>query len=215
MPKPTQQIGVVVTAPNMQRARFTLQGIEPLMTARFSKKAEIMGKHAEGDRPAKRAVRKARDFDSEWLEAAYRNAAGWYGINASAFRKAAISACRLVNFKMTLAKLSIFVESDGSDEADMIPLVRITKGDPKPSYMNVRNATGVVDIRARPFWEPGWQVQPVIRWDGDQFTLQDISNLMTRVGLQVGIGEGRPDSRDSAGLGYGLFELLGVEVFGA
>jgi len=27
------------------------------------------------------------------------------------------------------------------------------------------------------------------------------------VGLQVGIGEGRPDSRDSAGLGWGTFKL--------
>jgi hypothetical protein len=34
-----------------------------------------------------------------------------------------------------------------------------------------------------------------------------VTNLMQRVGLQVGIGEGRPDSRESAGLGWGTFAI--------
>jgi hypothetical protein len=40
------------------------------------------------------------------------------------------------------------------------------------------------------------------------FTANDVVNLIARVGLQVGIGEGRPDSKESAGLGYGLFEVV-------
>jgi hypothetical protein len=39
-------------------------------------------------------------------------------------------------------------------------------------------------------------------------TEADIANLIARVGLQVGIGEGRPDSKQSAGLGFGLFEIV-------
>ena len=39
-------------------------------------------------------------------------------------------------------------------------------------------------------------------------THADVVNLIARVGIQVGIGEGRPDSKMSAGLGYGLFELV-------
>lgn len=206
----TQQI--VISAPNMQRARFTIQGTAPLMTARFSKKAEIMQKQAQGAQPGKRAAREARDFEGEWLEAAYRDPSGWFGVNASAFRNASISACRLVGFKMTIAKLSVFVEADGFDQTDFVPLVRIRHGEPQPSYMNVRNATGVVDIRSRPIWQPGWRMQPVMRWDAVQFKLEDITNLIARVGLQVGIGEGRPDSRESAGLGYGLFDVIGVDL---
>lgn len=206
----TQQI--VISAPNMQRARFTIQGTAPLMTARFSKKAEIMRRQAEGARPGKKAARDARDFDAEWIEAAYRDASGWFGVNAPAFRNAAISACRLVGFKMTIAKLSIFVDADGFDLNDFVPLVRITRGDPQPSFMNVRNATGVVDIRSRPIWQPGWQMAPIMRWDAAQFRLEDVTNLIARVGLQVGIGEGRPDSRQSSGLGYGLFDVIGVDL---
>ena len=48
-----------------------------------------------------------------------------------------------------------------------------------------------------------------IRFDADQFTLTDVANLFARVGLCGGIGEGRPDSKTSAGIGYGLFEIVG------
>lgn len=202
---------VTISAPSIERIRFTIRGTAPLMIARFSKKAEIMNTQAQGTRPT-RAKREPRNFGAEWLDAAYQDTtSGWYGVNAATFRSAAISACRLVNFKMTLAKLSIFVQADGMDDRDMVPLVRITSGEPQPSFMHVRNATGVIDIRSRPVWAPGWEMRPTIAFDSQQFTLTDITNLIARVGLQVGIGEGRPDSRESAGLGYGLFEIAGIE----
>ena len=72
--------------------------------------------------------------------------------------------------------------------------------------MPCRNATGVIDIRSRPLWRE-WSADVRIRFDRDQFTHQDVANLMARVGAQVGIGEGRPDSKDSAGIGFGLFEI--------
>lgn len=204
--------GLIISAPTIAKAQFSLVGIAPLMTARFSKKAEIMAAQAEGSRSKSKRTRKERDFESEWLDAAYRSPEGWFGVNASAFRNASISACRLVGFKMTVAKLSVFVQADGFDADDSLPLVRITKGEPKASYLRVRNATGVIDIRSRPLWEPGWEMQPVMQWDAAQFSLEDITNLIARVGLQVGIGEGRPDSRESAGLGYGLFEVRDVTI---
>jgi hypothetical protein len=131
---------------------------------------------------------------------------GWCGVPAGAFRQAMISACRLVGFKMTLAKLSLFVIADGIDKVDGIPLVKF-EGTPERVDMAVRNATGVADIRVRPMWRE-WTMSLTIRYDGDQFTAQDVTNLLSRVGMQVGIGEGRPDSRESAGLGWGTFEIV-------
>jgi hypothetical protein len=52
-----------------------------------------------------------------------------------------------------------------------------------------------------------WKARVRVRWDQDQFTLEDVANLLTRVGMQVGIGEGRPDSKNSAGMGWGLFAV--------
>jgi hypothetical protein len=52
-----------------------------------------------------------------------------------------------------------------------------------------------------------WKASLTIRYDADQFTVEDVTNLVMRVGMQVGIGEGRPDSRNSAGMGWGTFEI--------
>jgi hypothetical protein len=60
-------------------------------------------------------------------------------------------------------------------------------------------------------WEPGWSAKVRVTFDLDQFSLQDVGNLMMRVGRQVGIGEGRPDSRNSAGMGWGLFDIAADE----
>jgi hypothetical protein len=201
----TQQL--VIRAPNMQTAEFGIIGTAPLMTARFSKKAELMAKMAEGKSAGSKRNREARDYDKEAEAAAYKSEEGWYGVNAGTFRNAMISACRLVGFKMTLAKLSIFVEADGFDIQDAIPLVRIDAPKYEVSAMHVRNATGVVDVRARPMWRPGWKMVLRVRFDADQFTAGDIANLLSRVGMQCGICEGRPDSKSSAGLGFGLFRL--------
>lgn len=78
------------------------------------------------------------------------------------------------------------------------------------SVLPARNATGVVDLRSRPMWRE-WSARVVVRFDTDQFTPADVANLLVRAGAQVGIGEGRPDSRQSAGLGFGLFTLEAAE----
>lgn len=198
---------VTIKAPDMRTAVFNIVGTAPLMTAKFSKKAEMMMKMAQGKSAGSRREKPARNFEADADAAAYKSEEGWYGINAASFRNGMISACRLVGFKMTLAKLSIFIEADGFDAEEMTPLVKIDAPKFEVSTMHVRNATGVVDIRARPIWKPGWKAALTVRWDADQFTVQDIANLLSRVGAQGGIGEGRPDSKSSAGLGFGLFRI--------
>lgn len=123
-----------------------------------------------------------------------------------------ISACRLVDFKMTIAKLTLFVEADGHDALDRTPLVRIYSDQEEPEnwIAPVRNSDGGFDLRARPRWH-NWQLRPRIRFDADRFSLTDVTNLIARVGMQVGIGEGRPDSKRSAGLGMGHFEIASSE----
>ena len=70
-------------------------------------------KMEEGKSASSKRDREAKDTDDLFNEARYINKDGWDGFNAVAIRKAMISACRLVDFKMTLAKLSIFVMQDG------------------------------------------------------------------------------------------------------
>src|SRR5690606_34844225 len=144
---------------------------------------QMADKMEAGSTARGKKVREARDFDEDFRNALHESEDGWYGIPAGAFRNAMISACRLVGFKMTLAKLSVFVRHDGIDKVDGVPLIRLT-GKPEPLRMAVRNATGVADLRVRAkFWP--WSATVNVTYDSEQFTDQDVVNLFNRVGVQV------------------------------
>jgi hypothetical protein len=202
---------ITIKPPRIARVAYRIIGTSPYCQLRFSQKAmnQMAEKMTAGQQARKGKAREARSFEDDYQQAFHVSTDGWYGIPASSFRQALISACRLVGFKMTLAKLSVFVEADGFDRVDGIPLVRIY-GEPEPIVMAVRNATGVADLRARPLWRE-WYCDVRIMYDADQFSAQDVTNLLLRVGMQVGIGEGRPDSKNSAGLGWGLFRITETE----
>lgn len=198
---------VAIKPANIQEAHFPIHGTAPLVQARFSEKAKqaMMAKMAAGSTASKSRAKEPRNFDEDMRNAMHISEEGWQGIPAGAFRNAMISACRLVGFKMTLAKLSVFVVADGFDRIDGIPLIRF-EGTPERHEMAARVGIDGTDIRIRPMWRQ-WSAVVRVKYDADQFTLQDVTNLMQRVGMQVGIGEGRPDSRSSAGLGWGTFRL--------
>jgi hypothetical protein len=205
----SQNVTVQITAPKIKTASFHIIGTAPYIQLRFSEKAinAMREKHEAGSQANKRKAKAARDFHEDFLQAQHisDDKRPWNGIPAGAFRNGMISACRLVGFKMTLAKLSVFVLADGFDKVDQVPLIKII-GKPESHLMHARNATGVCDLRVRAkFWP--WSADIRIQYDGDQFTETDIANLMNRVGAQVGIGEGRPDSKASAGMGWGTFRL--------
>jgi len=202
---------VLIKAPNFKVANFRLIGTAPLVIHRFSAKtkSQMKQKMEEGKSASSKKAREPVDTDTLYEDAKYVSSAGWEGLNASSVRNAMISACRLVNFKMTLAKLSLFVEADGWDAKEpQIPLIKIIGKSVKQEDM-ARVETGQPYVTVRAAYH-NWQANVRIRWDADQFTTEDVSNLLSRVGLQVGLCEGRPDSKNSAGLGWGLFKLGGV-----
>ena len=204
---------VTVKAPRFQTAEFRIRGTAPYVQNKFSKRAHdaIVETQEAGETAKKGKVRDPKDFQRCYEESIHRTKQKWCGIPAPAFRCAIISACRVVGFQMTRAKLSAFIEADGFDADDGTPLVKITKGKPHYAEHVVRLPTGgKTDIRARAMWDEGWEAKVRVKFDMDQFTLQDVTNLMVRAGLQVGVGEGRPDSKSSAGMGWGTFEVLGA-----
>lgn len=201
---------VVIKPPQFAVAKIVIEGLSPYVQHAFSQKAvtTMIQTQEAGSQARKGKAREAKDFKEVYRNAQHVAKGGWHGIPAAAFRNAMISACRTVGFKMTLAKLSVFVEPDGFDAKSGDPLVKITKGKPHEHFATARNANGSTDVRCRPMWDPGWQAEVRVRWDEDQFSASDVVNLLARVGMQVGVGEGRPDSRESAGLGWGLFKIV-------
>ena len=200
---------VTIPAPKFSTVEFLIRGTAPYVQNAFSKKArEMMKAKQEAGSTAKKGGKKdAKDFDACFKEAQHVSDDGWHGIPAGAFRNAIVSACRTVGFKMTLAKLSVFIEADGFDANEGTPLVRITKGKPEYCEHSVRIQM-TTDVRARAMWREGWEAKLRVRFDGDQFTADDVANLVMRVGMQVGIGEGRPDSKTSCGMGWGMFDIV-------
>lgn len=198
---------VVISAPRLCTAIFSIVGTAPYCQHRFTQKAMEKMKSVQkaGTQSKSKKVREARNFEADYEAAKHISEEGWGGIPAPAIRSAMIDACRMVGFKMTMAKLSVFVLADGIDKVDGMPLVRI-HGDVEMHEGAARNSNGSCDIRVRPLWRQ-WSADVRIRFDEDQFSLIDVTNLLARAGMQVGIGEGRPNSRMCSGIGWGTFEI--------
>lgn len=198
---------IQIPAPRFETAQFNLTGLTPLVQAKFSQKAreQMRLKHEAGSTSSKGKKREKRDFDADYRGAMHLDADGKHGIPAAAFRNAMIDACRMAGFKMTHAKMSIFTLHDTVDADDGTPLVLI-KGKPEKVEHAVRNATGVADLRVRPMWRT-WGVKLRVQYDADQFTATDVANLLMRAGISIGVGEGRPFSKNSAGQGWGQWTI--------
>lgn len=205
MPTKKEATAIVVKAPNMRQLQFTIKGTAPYVQHRFANKWDILQKHQAGSTSRSKKKQEKRDIEKEYNEATYHGPKGEHGIPAAAFRSAMISACRLVGYQMTKAKLSIFIVNDFYDD-DGYGLVTI-KGKPKMHTDHVRLESGVASVAVRPMWKT-WSANVIVNFDADQFTDNDVANLLTRAGMQVGIGEGRPDSKKSHGCGWGTFEIV-------
>jgi hypothetical protein len=199
---------VSITPPNFVRQVYRLIGTAPLVVCKFSAKSreQIKAKQEQGSQAKAGGTKRApKDFDAVYEQAKHISTEGWEGIHAGAFRSAMIDACRLVTVKMTFAKMGIFVEPpDGFDADEGVPLVRIIG---KSKRFEAMGRSGdIPDIRIRPMYFP-WEMNLRLKFDSDMFSATSIANLLARAGQQVGIGEGRPYSKNSAGQGWGTFEI--------
>ena len=206
-----------ISAPNLKVAIFRIRGTLPLVTNAFSRRVfeELKHEHELGDEGKKKRGKKKKqpkDFKRCYEEAKHKSRQGWCGIPCVAFRWALVKACSIVGFPMTQAKMGVFIEEDGFDKQDGMPLVKITKGNPRYVEHIVRVGSGlnkVPDIRARPMWNEGWEATLRIKYDADMIKPEMIANLIMRAGVQVGVCEGRPSSDKSVGMGWGCFEIVG------
>jgi hypothetical protein len=204
--------GIAVIKPaNIVRTTIKIKGTAPLVINKFSSKArEQMMETMSTPKNQKKAKseRPPRDYDKDFMGARHLSKDGWDGISAPAFRTALIDACRTAGLVMTKTKMAVFVIADGFDKNDGTPLVKIiTKTDPERSEMPVRNESGVADIRVRPMWRE-WSCELKLEFDADMITPDSVVNLLDRAGKQVGVGEGRPFSKKSCGMGWGTFEVV-------
>jgi hypothetical protein len=200
---------LVIPAPRLALREFLLEGVTPYVSNNFSKEAQdqMAENQKKGSQTKKGTQRAPKDFDKDYRESMHISTEGWYGHPASTFRQAMIDACRTVGYKMTHAKMALFIVADGYDANDGRPLVKI-EGKPEKFTTFVRLANGAPDIKTRGRWTK-WSINLKVEFDLDMFATEDVANLLQRVGRQVGIGAGRPFSKTSCGQDWGRFALRG------
>lgn len=202
---------ITVAAAQITRAEFEIEGTAPLVINKFSRKAkeQLMAAMSTPAAAKKgKSARPPRDYEADFEGAKHVSAAGWCGFSAGAVRAAMVDVCRSAGVPMTRAKQAVFVVADGYDAEDGTPLVRIVSpAPPERSELPVRNDNGSVDIRVRPMWRE-WSAKVTVDFDASIIDLTSVAALLDRAGRQVGIGEGRPYSKDSVGMGWGTFRLV-------
>lgn len=200
----------IIKAANMIRTTIRIKGTAPFVQCKFSLKArqKMMADMATPAAAKKgKAAREPRNYDEDFIQAQHISVAGWNGIPCPAFRAAMIDACRTVGMVMTKAKMAVFIIPDGFDKDDGTPLVKLIAGKPERTESLVRNDNGGADIRIRPMWRE-WEAEVTIEFDADMITPESVINLLDRAGRQVGVGEGRPFSKNSVGQGWGTFTVV-------
>jgi hypothetical protein len=205
---------IEIAPPTLNVAQFTVRCPIIVVHRMSSKlKQQQRQKREEGSAASNKRTREPRHAEDLFNEARYVSPEGWDEFHAGGLRAALVSACRLCGFKMVMAKLSLFVMADGWDATEpQVPLIRIY-GEPTLQEDLARTQTGDPYVPVRAAYH-NCILKPRIRYDARQFSLTSITNLLATAGLQVGIGEGRPDSPKSCGMGWGLFELMNEEESG-
>ena len=205
--KAVETTEIKITPPNFKVFECTVSG-EVFVSNKFSQESQgQMERDMESGEKAKntRGKRPPKDFNKEYLGSLHSTEDGKYGIPSMAFKAALVRACSTCGVEMVKAKMCFFVLPDAfGTEGE--PLCLFTKGTPKEFRAHVRNSNGSTDIRARGRFEP-WECKVRVRYDADLFSAETVANLLSRAGISVGVGAGRPFSTMSCGQGWGTFEI--------
>ena len=210
----TEARSITITPPDFGYAVVRIIGNAPLVVHRFSQKTKMeMAQKAVNGGAAKKKVREPQRQEDVYNAARYISPEGWDGFPCGAVRAAVIRAAKLAGLEMVMARCSFFVLPDGRDRDErQVDLVRIY-GEPVMQLDMARVETGAPYVAIRPAYYE-WYADVRVRFDQGQISLEDVTNLLVRAGIQVGICEGRPFSKKGGpGMGWGTFDLeAAVEI---
>lgn len=186
---------------NRALLQLRIEGVSPMLMHRFSEKARK--ELADRDqRKLKGKTKPARDTDAEFEACIYRLSDGSAGFPCSAFKAAAVRAGKLAGLKMTDARQMFWVHQD--DVSDMGEMCVRIEGECRKREDFVRLNGAGADLRYRAEFSPWWAVL-TIDFDADLISAESIANLFARAGMNVGIGDWRPEK----GGNFGMFKIAG------
>lgn len=183
-----------------------VESLTPLITNPWSEKAKQMLREGQGigvepGAPKRKKEPKQPEEEYESRLNAYRLPSGNHGFPAVAFKGAMVEAARhAAGLTMTEARSLFYVT--GTESVELVTL----SGEPKMFEAFPRNASGVVDIRYRPIFYD-WGATLKVQFDAELIDTSSVVNLINRAGMECGIGEWRPMSKQSKTGQYGMFQV--------
>lgn len=181
----------------LSTVEMLLVGSTSLIMHKFAEKSRTQMADKQGGKP--RHKKEARDPQADFEASIYCLPSSTakkprYGFPASAFKQAAVSACRFVDgVSMSYAQGAFHILGD---------LVEILSDKPIMRTDTVRIGgfgKKVADLRYRPEFQ-NWRCKLQIRYNSSAINPSQIANLLNVAGFSVGVGEWRPEKRGSFGM---------------
>jgi hypothetical protein len=177
-----------------------IEGISPLVTHKFSEKAQKMIEDKQGGK-AKNAKHDARDPKEEMESAKHKSPLGFDGFPAAGFKAAMIRGAKNTGMVMKDTQTSFFIKAD-CEETQLVKIY----GNSRMRTDMVRVGMGSADIRYRPEYL-NWSAKLTIEYNEGVLSLDQVFQIIQAGGYGCGIGEMRPEKGKFS---FGRFKIKGT-----
>lgn len=185
---------------NTQNFRIKLVGTSPLISHKFSERAQEKILSKQMKTAEKMSGKEVKNPERDFQESLYVLDDGRYGFPLSGFKNAAVDACTFLDgIKKTLARGAFhIIDEHGGGLA-------VIEGTPKMRKDTVRlgGMGSPADIRYRGEYPTGWKTTLLIKYNANAISPAQIIQMFNAAGFGVGVGDWRPQ-RDGS---YGMFEV--------
>lgn len=192
---------IVVGGISLKSFRLTLRGTSPLISHKFSDRAQDAMLAKQMKTATKATGKEAKNPQRDYEESLYVLKDGRYGFPISGFKNAAVDACTFMDgMKKTVMRGAFHL----IDEHEGLAVI---EGTPRMRKDNVRVGMGTADIRYRGEFPTGWKTTLLIKYNENAVSIPQIVQLFNAAGFGVGVGDWRPQKDGS----YGMFEVVNNE----
>lgn len=188
-----------------------IRGLSPYVPHRFGVSAQVQIEdiYREGSRRGTRKNRPEFTPEQEAEAGVYRLPGGGYGIPALAFRRAIVDAAPLRGYVKKRLAGAVDVIGEELDEETKMPLVRLESPREPVTFASRVVVMGRAALRYRKCFTE-WGATFRVQVDPEVLDKKGLVELLEAAGNNIGVGDGRPGSPNSPGVGWGRFAVVEV-----
>jgi len=202
MAKGKGQIEIKIGGIATTTIRIGLVGTSPLISHRFSDRAQDKILQKQMKTANKAMGRETKNPEQDYKESLYVLPDGRYGFPLSGFKNAAVDACTFMEgLKKTVARGAFHI----IDENNCGLVVIDGRPTMRKDTVRLGGPGSPADIRYRGMFPTGWKTTLLIKFNTNAISPDQLTQLFNAAGFGVGVGDWRPQKDGS----YGMFEVQG------